>query len=215
MLFGIDVSYHQEGIDWQKVSASGVRFAILKASEGETYTDPMFEENFRGAAETGIITGSYHFFLPRFDPLLQARHYVRTLQEVSAGRPTLPPCVDIETPGLGRTGFNQALKVFLEEIFHLTGRTAMIYVSPDFWNSYLPVPVLSNYKLTSSGVDWAVEHPLWVAHYTTGWPYQVYPWVGWAFWQYSSSGKIAGIRTRVDLDLFSGCAQDLAALVQA
>lgn len=58
MLFGIDVSYHQEWIDWPKVSASGVRFAILKASEGETYTDPMFEENFRGAAETGIITGS-------------------------------------------------------------------------------------------------------------------------------------------------------------
>jgi len=54
-----------------------------------------------------------------------------------------------------------------------------------------------------------------VAHYTTGWPYQVYPWVGWAFWQYSSSGKISGISTRVDLNRFSGNAKDLVALVKS
>jgi hypothetical protein len=89
------------------------------------------------------------------DPLLQARHYVKTLQELGGKHPTLPPCIDIETPGLGRSGLNQALKVFLGEIFKLTGRSGMIYVSPGFWNSYLPVPVLSNYKLTTSGVDWA------------------------------------------------------------
>jgi lysozyme len=215
MLFGIDVSHHQDWIDWQKVRTSGVRFAFIKASEGSEYIDPMFEENMRGAAESDIIAGTYHFFLPRLDPLSQARHYVKTLQELGGNRPTLPPCVDIETPGLGKTGFNQAVKVSLEEIFRLTGRTALIYVSPGFWNSSLPVPVYSGYKLKGSGVDWAAEYPLWVAHYTTGWPYQVYPWAGWAFWQYSSSGKIAGISTRVDLNHFSGNASELAALVES
>lgn len=215
MLFGIDVSYHQGLIDWPKVRTSGVRFAIIKASEGEGYTDPMFEQNMLGAAEAEIVAGTYHFFLPRYDPLAQARHYVKTLQELGGGKPTLPPCVDIETPGPGKSAYNQSLKVFLEEIFRLTGRTTMIYVSPGFWNSYLPVPVYSGYKLLRSGVDWAAEYPLWVAHYTTGWPYQVYPWAGWAFWQYSSSGKIAGITTRVDLNLFSGTAQELAALVES
>jgi len=215
MLFGIDVSHHQGWIDWQKVRTSGVRFAIIKASEGDGFIDPMFEENMRAAGEAGIVTGTYHFFLPRFDPLAQARHYVRTLQEQAGSRPTLPPCVDVETPGLGKTGLNQALKVFLEEIFRLTGRTGMIYVSPGFWSTNLPAPVLSNYKLQNPGVDWAAEHPLWVAHYTTGWPYQVYPWAGWAFWQYSSSGRIAGIGTKVDLDHFSGGPADLAALVES
>jgi lysozyme len=215
MLFGIDVSHHQEWIDWQIVRSTGVRFAIIKASEGDDYIDPMFEQNMRGAGEAEILTGSYHFFLPRYDPLVQARHYVKTLQELGGTRPGLPPCVDIETAGLTRTGFNQALRVFLEEVYRLTGRTAMIYVSPGFWNSYLPVPVLSSYKLVNSGVDWAAEHPLWVAHYTSGWPYQVYPWVGWAFWQYSSAGKIAGVKTRVDLNLFSGNAAELSSLVEA
>ena len=215
MLFGIDVSHHQEFIDWQKVRTSGVRFAFVKASEGEEYIDPMFELNTHGAAEAGILPGSYHFYLPKCDPLLQARHYVRTLQELGGGVTSLPPCVDIETPGLGKSGFNQALRVFLEEIFRLTGRTALIYVSPGFWKSYLPVPVLSNYKLLRSGVDWAAEYPLWVAHYTSGWPYQVYPWAGWAFWQYSSAGQISGISTRVDLNLFSGTPAELAALAEA
>ena len=51
-----------------------------------------------------------------------------------------------------------------------------------------------------------------MAHYTTGWPSQVYPWAGWTFWQYSSAGKISGIRTRVDLDYFNGSQADLEAL---
>ena len=215
MLFGIDVSYHQEWIDWPKVSTSGVRFAIIKATEGDDYIDPNFEQNIRGATEAGIVIGTYHFFLPRFDPLVQARHYVKTLQDCLHDAPCLPPCLDIETPGLGRSGLNQSLHVFLREIFKLTGRTAMIYVSPGFWNSYLPVPTLSNGKLLNSGVDWAAEYPLWVAHYTSGWPYQVYPWVGWNFWQYSSSGKIAGISTRVDLDVFSSNGGMLTSLVNS
>jgi lysozyme len=212
MLYGIDVSHHQELIDWQKVRKSGVRFAFIKASEGEGFIDPMYEQNLRGAVDASILPGSYHFFLPRYDPLAQARHYVRVLQENAVDAPCLPPCIDLETPGLGKSGLNQSVRIFLEEIFHLTGRRSLLYVSPGFWNSYLPVPVFSGYKLVRSEVDWAAEYPLWLAHYTTGWPYQVYPWAGWRFWQYSSSGKIAGVATRVDLNFFNGTADELAAM---
>ena len=34
---GIDVSHFQTNINWGKVRASGVKFVILKASEGTTY----------------------------------------------------------------------------------------------------------------------------------------------------------------------------------
>ncbi len=209
MIYGIDVSHHQGFIDWLKVKKSGARFAFIKASEGEGYADPMFDENIHGAVEAGVLPGSYHFFLPRYDPLAQARHYARVLQENAVDAPSLPPCIDLETPGLGKSGLNQALRIFIEEIFNLTGRKCILYVSPGFWNSYLPVPVLSGYKLTQSEVDWAVEYPLWLAHYTTGWPYQIYPWVGWRFWQYTSAGKIAGVSTKVDLNLFQGSLEEL------
>lgn len=212
MIYGIDASHYQEEIDWKKVKASGVGFAILKASEGTVYEDPLFEENVRGALENGILPGSYHFFLPRLDAAQQAKHYFEVLKASVGKRACLPPSIDLETAGLGKEGLNQAVRVFLQELESLSGRHGMIYTSPGFWSTYLPVPVFSQNRLVRSNVDWAASHPLWLAHYTTGWPMQVYPWAGWNFWQYSSSGKIGGIRTRVDLNLFNGSAEDLAAL---
>ena len=47
---GIDVSAHQQDIDWQRVAASGVQFAILRAgyrgyTEGSIQEDAYFEQN--------------------------------------------------------------------------------------------------------------------------------------------------------------------------
>lgn len=212
MLYGIDASHYQELIDWKQVKASGISFAILKASEGVGFEDPMFEQNVRGALENGILPGSYHFFLPRLDPIQQAKHYAAVLKASLGRRTCLPPCVDLETTGLGKEGMNQALRLFLQEVEALTGRRCMIYTSPGFWTTYLPQPVLSQNRIVRSSTEWATLHPLWLAHYTTGWPLQVFPWAGWTFWQYSSSGRIAGIATRVDLNLFNGSLDDLAAL---
>lgn len=212
MLYGIDASHYQELIDWKRVKASGIRFAILKASEGVGYEDPMFEQNVRGALENGILPGSYHFFLPRLDPVQQAKHYSSVLKDSLGKRACLPPCIDLETSGPGREGLNQSVRLFLQEVEAQTGRRAMIYTSPGFWTTYLPQPVLSQNRIIRSNIEWAVSHPLWLAHYTTGWPLQVYPWAGWTIWQYSSSGRIGGIATRVDLNLFNGNLDDLADL---
>ena len=47
MISGIDVSHHNEWIDWPKVRQAGVRFAIIKASEGTGFTDTLFEQNLK------------------------------------------------------------------------------------------------------------------------------------------------------------------------
>jgi GH25 family lysozyme M1 (1,4-beta-N-acetylmuramidase) len=46
---GIDVSHWQGDIDWAKVKAAGIQFAIIKAggSDAGFYTDPRWEENYR------------------------------------------------------------------------------------------------------------------------------------------------------------------------
>jgi lysozyme len=211
MLRGIDVSHYQEEIDWARVKASGVRFAILKASEGTGDVDPMFEVNFRGAVDAGILPGTYHFFLPRLDAVKQAAHYLETIAAVVGKHACLPPCMDIETPGLTRVEMNNAVRTFMQQV-SADGRGGMIYTSFGFWTTYLPAPVLSGSRLKFADVEWALDYPLWLAHYTSGMPYQVYPWSGWTFWQFSSGGKIAGVPSRVDLDLFNGSEGDLAAL---
>ena len=65
---GIDVSYWNAGIDWPKVRATGQRFVFAKASEGGSYVDPTFDDNWRGAKNVGLLRGAYHFFRCNIDP---------------------------------------------------------------------------------------------------------------------------------------------------
>ena len=60
---GIDVSHWQGAIDWAKVKASGIQFAIIKSggSDAGFYTDPRWEENYRNAKANGIAVGAYYF----------------------------------------------------------------------------------------------------------------------------------------------------------
>lgn len=66
---GIDVSYAQGRIDWPGVSAEGIDFAMVKASQGRLlsdpdsgpFADPRFRENVEGAAAAGLSVGVYHY----------------------------------------------------------------------------------------------------------------------------------------------------------
>ncbi|MBQ7170987.1 MAG: hypothetical protein IJR89_01780 [Clostridia bacterium] len=57
---GIDVSRWQGEIDWAAVGAAGVRFAMIKATDGED-ADPFFAANLTGASGAGIACGTYHY----------------------------------------------------------------------------------------------------------------------------------------------------------
>ena len=61
-LFGIDVSKWNKEIDWEKVAASGVEFAVIRcgyrgASTGALVEDPYFKKNIEGAQAAGIKVG--------------------------------------------------------------------------------------------------------------------------------------------------------------
>ena len=59
---GVDVSFYQGDIDWQKVAASGVDFAIIRLgyrgySKGVLQMDSKFEQNIQGALDAGLEVG--------------------------------------------------------------------------------------------------------------------------------------------------------------
>lgn len=58
---GIDVSVHNGDIDWQKVKADGIEFAILRAGYGKlaVQKDKKFDDNYAGAKAVGIPVGAY------------------------------------------------------------------------------------------------------------------------------------------------------------
>ena len=69
-IHGVDVSRWQRQIDWASVASSGKRFAFIKATEGGDHVDPLFLQNWVGAARAGMPRSrlSLHVLVPRRRP---------------------------------------------------------------------------------------------------------------------------------------------------
>ena len=80
---GIDISswQHPEGkpIDWAAVRASGVVFAIVKATQGTGYTNPWLREDLTAARKAGVLVGAYHYWEEGLEPTAQAEHFIASL----------------------------------------------------------------------------------------------------------------------------------------
>jgi len=191
-IHGIDVSYAQGKIDWEKVKAVNedsvhITFAFIKATEGILSVDPYFQRNWREAPKAGIICGAYHYFKPSKNGAWQARFF---LQTAIIDKGDLPLVVDVEelnhvTPEKMR----QQLKEFLTVVEKKTGTKPIIYSGVSFYQDYL-AGYFSGYKL-------------WIANYhqpeltmTKG--------DDWSFWQHSDRATVTGINHVVDFDAFSG-----------
>lgn len=97
-IHGIDVSHHQGRIDWKEVAAMNIHgidisFCFIKASEGISFTDNRFEQNWRSAKKAGIPRGAFHYFTAGIDGGQQARKFLNT---VTLEKGDLVPVVDIE-----------------------------------------------------------------------------------------------------------------------
>src|SRR3954449_12937619 len=92
LVHGIDVSKSQGTVDWTAVQAAGYAFAYVKATDGQTYVDPTFEQNWTGAASAGLLRGAYHFFRAEDSPQAQAEFFWQTV----GGNGDLPLVIDVE-----------------------------------------------------------------------------------------------------------------------
>jgi len=190
-IHGIDVSYYQGKINWQKVKdmeddGVKVKFAFIKATEGLLQVDPYFQRNWREAPKVGIICGAYHFFRPKRDGKTQAKFF---LQVVNIEKGDLPPVVDIESlDGVSPGKMRAELADFLNYVEVKTKVRPIIYSGLKFYEDYLE--------------EHFDEYPLWIAHYYQ--PKLRMDKSRWKFWQHSDKAKINGIGHVVDFNVFNG-----------
>ena len=112
------------------------KFAFIKATEGQGYTNPYFEDDVKQAKEAGLRVGSYHFARPGESAALQAANYANTIRTMP--QPSLPPVLDIESDdGVGPEEVQRWVKEFVTEVEALTGRTPMIYTYRYFWSEQM------------------------------------------------------------------------------
>jgi lysozyme len=204
---GIDVSYWQSGIDWPKVRATGQRFALIKATEGEGYTDPTFEDNWKGAKAGGLLRGAYGFFHPNQDPKNQVDRFVKAVNALNDGG-ELPCILDLEvSDGLSSDKVMQRSRVWLDAAELAFGRKPIIYSSVSFLETSFSEP-------GGGPPAWTRDYPLWIGwfpgQYNPGMsPLMPRGWFKWTFWQYSGKGSVNGINASVDLDIFNGTLDEL------
>lgn len=104
MTNGIDVSYANGYIDWQRVASSGRRFAMIKATQGHAlssnsylFTDRLFTQNITGAHTAGMDVGVYHYLTAKTvkEALTEADHFVATIEPYK-DKINLYAAVDVE-----------------------------------------------------------------------------------------------------------------------
>lgn len=206
---GIDVSNHQGRINWQKVHASGVQFAYIKATEGAKTRDKSFNYNYTQATKAKVIRGAYHYARPgTATAKRQAAHFAQHGGGWSKDNRTLPGQLDMEVRGntnpcygLTKAQMVRWIKDFVNEYHKRTGRWAVIYTNRNFWST-----------CTGNSSAFRKNHPLMMAQYKVNKPGTLAGWGTHSIWQYSQTGRVAGIRGDVDLDSFNGSRSRLLAL---
>jgi len=195
---GLDVSYYQGTVDWQKVKASGRSFAFVRVSDGTKYIDNKFDTNWKGTKAAGLLRGAYQFFRPAQSAEAQATIMINAIGQLGAG--DLPAVIDVETAdGQSSSTITKKIQTWVDMVEAATGKRPIIYAASGFWN-------------TLSGTSQFVDYPLWVANYGASCPSMPKTWSNWKFWQYSDRGKVPGITTGgVDVNVWNGTLADLEA----
>lgn len=184
---GIDVSKHNGTIDWAKVKAAGVQFAMLRAGYGryDNQKDERFEANYKGATAAGIPVGAYHYSYATTAE--QAKQEAEVfLGWIKGKNLTYPVAFDIEDKkqsGLGESLISDIIRAFCETV-EAAGYYVVVYANKDWLTNRIDADCKSRYDI-------------WLAQWTSQPTYTG----SYGMWQYTSDGAVDGIAGRVDMNI--------------
>lgn len=192
---GVDISYCQKKIDWNKVDAE---FVIVRAGYGR-YTsqkDAMFEDHYKNAKERGIPVGAYWYSYAKSPD--EARLEADACLTILAGKQfEYPIYYDVEEKdqlALGKEKLSAIMRAFLERV-----EAAGYFVG--LYGSYSSLTNLTDASIRQ-------RYAVWLAH----WDVDKSPYTGaYGMWQYSV-GSANGVTGACDLDY---CYVDYPAKIKA
>lgn len=195
--YGIDVSSHQGEIDWAKVAADGIDFAIIRAgyrgygAEGQINADEYFEANVKGALENGLEVGVY-FFSQAITPGEAQEEAQFVLDLIKDYNITYPVIFDWEhiigvesarTYSYEDFDVSSFANAFCQKIAD-AGYDATVYFNPS--QGYLIYDI-----------DEISQHQFWLAQYSSHPDF----YYGFSIWQYTNAGTVDGVATNVDINI--------------
>lgn len=187
---GIDVSIWQGQINYERVKEDGIKVVYIRSSEGNSYVDPYYLRNYNNAKANGLKIGFYHYLTATTEEeaIEQADFFVSLVGGLEAD---CRLAMDFEQfYGLGIEEINAVSLAFLERVEEKSGKEVVIY--SDAYNAR-----------ATFGEELAKRYPIWIAEYGVEEPESNGKWETWVGFQYSSTGEVSGINSRVDLDYYT------------
>ena len=192
---GVDISSHQEWVDWDALAASPVDFVILRAGyrgygDGSVNIDSYFAENIAAARNAGLGVGVYFFSqaLTQEEAEEEARTVLAQLADYQIDYPIYydwEPISDenARTATISATEITSCAQRFCQTI-EQAGYRAGVYFNLDI--------ALSYYHLTD-----LMDYEFWLAEYqdTPSYPF------AFGMWQYTDQGSVPGVEGGVDMNL--------------
>lgn len=196
----LDISHHNDVAagGFGAMREFGVRGIIHKATQGTTYTDPMFARRAPSAVEAGMLWGAYHFG-DSSNPADQAAHF---LDVAKPGKSDLV-ALDLEPNG-SRTMTTAQAVIFLDAVAQKLGRPAALYAGFYTLDGHM----------TDEQARYLGQHRLWLAAYNKT-PKTPKPWTSPWLWQFSGDGRnsngivVPGVSRGVDMNAFGGTIAEL------
>lgn len=193
---GIDVSSFQGDIDWEKVAGAGIEFVFIRLggrgySEGAIYLDAKFQQNLEGAKAAGLPVGVYFYSqaITVEEAEEEALFVLESLGSWSLEYPVvydweIAPSSTARTASLDSVTLTDCAITFCETVAR-AGYTPMIYLG-------------SRVAYTKVDLSRLTAYDVWYAQYAST-PSSMY--YNYRIWQYTDSGTVPGIGTKVDMDL--------------
>ena len=184
---GIDVSKWNGNIDFKKVKASGVNFAILRAGYGmfDYQKDPKFETYYKQAKSAGLAVGAYFYSYAKnkTEAKKEAQIFLKWIKGKTFEFPVYLDIEDKSQENLSKKVLTDICIAWLSEV-EKSGYYVGIYANPNWFENKLDLDRLKNYDKWLA--HW-VEKPKWGNEFG-------------GLWQYTDKGAVKGIKGNVDLD---------------
>lgn len=186
---GIDVSAFQGDIDWNKVKADGISFAILRAGYGKvaSQVDAKFFQNYRNAKAAGVPVGAYWYSYAKTveEAKLEAAACINTLKGTQLEYPIYYDVEENSQYKLGKAQVSAIIKAFCTAM-EAAGYWVGLYTNSAWYNSVIEDDIKTRYAIWIA--HWGVSKPSISGQY--------------GMWQYNvgKNNPIRGIVGDVDLD---------------
>lgn len=168
---GIDVSVHNGNIDWNKVKADGIDFAILRAGYGrlEKQKDEKFEQNYAGAKAAGIPIGAYwySYAMTPEEAELEADVFLSVIKGKQFEMPVYFDLEEKKQFDLGKEKVSAIMRAFLDKV-EKAGYFVGLYGS-------------ASSLTTHTADDIKTHYTIWLAHWVNQTNYSG----AYGIWQYS------------------------------